>query len=231
VLQEKINVSVASEWGEIGFFNWLGNSDVINMIAGLGGKSLVTTYSSRRRWKGSSPVSISMKLKLEAETNAKYEVTDACSRLQGLALPSGGATDIGGGKWFLTPPGPSPISSKLPGETVSINIGSGWLRFSSIIVESVDVVYENRMSAGGPIGAEVTIKLSTYELLTKKSLVEAYNANMISEVGNKSATDMAPNAGTTYSTDITKTVLSLPTETPKLPTGGVSFSNAVVIPS
>jgi hypothetical protein len=207
VLQEKINVGVSSNWGEIGFFNMLGDNDALNLVAGLAGKSLVTSYSSRRRWKGSSPVTISMKLKLEAEINAKYEVTDACSRLQGLALPSGsGYKDPIGGQWFLTPPGPNPISPGLKGETVDINIGSGWLRFSSIIVESVDVVYENRMSAGGPIGAEVTLKISTYELLTKDALIKAYNANMVSEVGNQSATNVAPTlaerdsvmAGTSY---------------------------------
>ena len=195
VLQEKINISVASTWSDIGIFKAGSDNEFLSMAAGLGAKSLVNTFSSRRRWAGSSPISISMKLKFEAENNAKNEVTDLCAKLQGLALPSGGTSFLGG-QVFLTPPGPNPWGAGLSGERVSIDIGNKWLYFSNVIVDSVETEFENRMSAGGPIGALVTIKLSTYELVTKASLEAAYNASIIGGMNNISATSVTPTTNT-----------------------------------
>lgn len=190
-LQEKIQISVASQWKEIGIFNLLGDNEIIAIGAQrIFGSTQASTYSSRRRWAGSSPVSISMKLRLEAETDAKHDVTEACSKLQSLALPGGG-TFFGNDKLFLRPPGPDPTDNTL-GEVIDINIGNGWFHLKSIIVESVDVIFENRMSVGGPIGAEVIIKLSSYELLTKATLAEAYRAEAVGINENISATAVAP---------------------------------------
>lgn len=191
VLQEKINIHVESRWTEIGLFGAGSSNELLNVLTNAGGKSLVNTFSSRRRWAGSSPIGITMKLKFEAENNAKNEVTDVCSRLQGLALPSGGQNLLGG-KVFLTPPGPNPWGATLTGERVSIDIGNKWLYFDNVIVESVDTEFENRMSAGGPVGALVTIKLSTYELVTKADITKAYNANIVGGLINASAINVSP---------------------------------------
>jgi len=126
-----------------------------------------------------------MKLKFEAESNAKNEVTDLCTKLLGLTLPSGGKESLGG-KIFLTPPGPNPWGSVLVGERISIDIGNKWLYLSNIVVNDVTVEYENRMSAGGPIGALVTIDLSTYELMTKSDIDKAFNASIVGATNTSS---------------------------------------------
>lgn len=188
VLQEKIVIKVASKWEEIGLFQ-IGNNELLSLAFNKIGLSLVNTFSSRRRWTGSSPINISMKLKFEAEANTFNEVTKACAKLQGLALPSGGLNALGG-KLFLRPPGPNPWGTTDLGEKISIRIGQNWLSFDSVIVEDVTTEFENRMSIDGPIGALVTINLSTYELMTKESLETAYGASIFGNAINNIPTNV-----------------------------------------
>jgi len=139
-------------------------------------KSAITTALTRRKWSGSAPLKLSLKLKFEAINDIQSEVLQPCMILQQLTLPRGGIAGIG-----LVPPGPSPYkiggaSSQNwtdRGEHLSVDIG-GFLVLDSVIVENVQVKYENRMSSDGPIGADVTLTMSSYEMLTKEGLAKAY---------------------------------------------------------
>jgi len=91
-------------------------------------------------------------------------------------LPRGGL----GNTIALIPPGPNPYMYKQTGtglgsrgENVVIDIG-GFIRFRSVIVRSVKVTYENRMSAAGPIGADVELSIETWRMLTREELDKSY---------------------------------------------------------
>lgn len=182
-LQDKFSFSVSSDWTDSAPMTGLfaATSDLVQIGTG---HTLMNTLATRRKWRGSSPVSINMKLKFEAFSNVKSEVLDPCRKLQALALPSKGI-EAAGSQWFLVPPGPNPFflpgvggavgefTNFGPGDFITVTIGD-FVTFSNVIISSVDVVYESRMSVDGPVGAEVTVVFQTYEMLTKESLETAY---------------------------------------------------------
>lgn len=121
-LQENFEFGVTSEWNDIIGIPSLGGLtqgavDAVN----AGGKALTGTVAknmamTRRKWIGSSPLSISLKLRFRAYDDAQKEVVQAVHALQDMALPkeaesmnlqnvSGGRTNIIPG--FLIPPGPN----------------------------------------------------------------------------------------------------------------------------
>lgn len=184
-LQDKIKLSVGSNWDGIG--EVLGGVDkavdtavqaITTLVPGankFGPRSLFSTVSSRRKWAGSSPIGIELQLKFEAIKDIYSEVLQPCMALQQLVLPSKGGDKTGG--FFLVPPGPSPFNwgeSELFGDIIEVDIG-GFITLSRVIIKNVDVVYENRMSAIGPIGAVATVHLESYEMLTKEGVAEMYN--------------------------------------------------------
>ena len=196
-LQDKFSFNVTSDWTDSGSMSGLhaALSDAVQLVTGA---SLVNTMATRRKWRGSSPISLTMKLKFEAFENVKNEVIAPCAKLQSLVLPSGGY-DIGlgeGEKFALNPPGPNPFylekykdvgpGGTAPfkeGQVTSVTIGN-FLTFSSVIVSSVDVVFESRMGTDGPIGAEVTVVFQTYEMLTKDRLDAAYHGVLVETTEN-----------------------------------------------
>jgi len=177
-LQEKITFTCASNWDSIGlmFGGMTGFADTVFQMGT--GHSLQSTVASRRKWTGSDPVKISMKLKFEAIDDVDKEVLTPCRALQQLTLPRTGV--FGGAEsFFLIPPGPSPYKWKETdprGDFISINIGN-FMFFESVIVTNVEVVYDNRMSNVGPIGAHVNIQLETYQILTKEHLENVYSTS------------------------------------------------------
>ena len=105
-LQDKFSFNVTSEWSDSGAMSGLqaALSDAVQLVSGA---SLVSTMATRRKWRGSSPISMTMKLKFEAFTSVQNEVILPCAQLQALVLPSGGQTSklIGENeKFFLNPP-------------------------------------------------------------------------------------------------------------------------------
>jgi hypothetical protein len=157
------------------------------------GVSAIATVSKARKWAGSDPIKMTFKLKFEAVNDVYKEVLEPCMGLQSLTLPRGGFAGIG-----LVTPGPSPFTIPAPdasdrnkfasrGENISINIGD-FLGFQSVIVEDVTVVYENRMSAAGPIGASVDLTVTTWSMLTREQLQGAYKEKLsissIESIGN-----------------------------------------------
>lgn len=180
-LQEKFEFNVSSSWTDIAKIDL---PDVIKDVAQIAsGKVFAPTIATRRKWRGSSPINLTLKLKFEAINDVKKEVLTPCLELQRLVLPSGGTTT--GEKIMLTPPGPNPfyvdaLKNKYggkrfnQGENVSMDIGGGFIKFDQVIIQSVRVVYESRMAAEGPIGAEAVVEFQTYEMLTRERLDEAY---------------------------------------------------------
>jgi hypothetical protein len=175
-LQENVKMGVRSHWGSIaqGFG---GLNDFANEgLQFLAFRSIVSTVGTRRKWTGSDPVNISLKLRFEAFDNPKSDVVDACRVLQKLTLPRKG---LNSGGWFLVPPGPNPFAmqgitngDKL-GELTTIRVGQ-FLIFNRVIIDSVDVTFDPRMGVTGPIGATVILQFSTYEILTKDMLDDVY---------------------------------------------------------
>jgi hypothetical protein len=206
-LQDKFVFNVSSEW-----------VDVVSLGAGVvgdawqlaTGKTLASTLSTRRKWKGSSPVNLELKLKFEAIDDVRREVIQPCLYLQSLALPYGGGITEGvgeGEQFFLRPPGPNPFyiegiasNTNVPdwvksssiatkGQNISIDIGGGFVVFNSVIVSSVQITFESRMSAVGPVGATAVVQFQTYEMLTKEKILDAYNGVPITPKGTGGITD------------------------------------------
>jgi len=133
LLQEDISMRVESRWDPfiptaiLAKGNML--AQLISEVGGGGGgpKSLITKAASRRLWVGTTPMTLSLKLKFEAINDSFKDVVEPCRILQSLALPSESGEDAtatgvttayeSGGIGaalellpLLTPPGPSPFS-------------------------------------------------------------------------------------------------------------------------
>jgi len=190
-LQEKVMLRASSKWDGItddipGYNEFIKATDVAAQA--LAGRSTISTWSTRRKWAGSDPISITMKLKFEAFSDPYREVILPCVCLQGLTLPRNGVANA----MFLIPPGPNPFDLSNKGnaqternENIQLSIGS-FLKFNSIIVKDVSVTFENRMSAKGPIGAEVDMTIETYQMPTREDLFAAINSGTtsLSNIGN-----------------------------------------------
>ena len=189
-IQNQVELKVESKWGP---FMDLGGikEDVQSLFQLITRRALVTQWSSRRIWKGSSPMVMSIPIRFEAINDAEKEVVMACKKLQQLAAPRKGFSFSKGSVLdaFLVPPGPSPFSaeqilSKIGGENIEGHVSTGelttieigsFLIFEKVVVREVTVVFDNRMSVTGhPIGATATIVFETYEMLTKNDLDNAY---------------------------------------------------------
>jgi hypothetical protein len=134
LLQEDITMRVESRWDSFIPTTMLAKGNMLlqlvsEMKGTAGGpKSLVTKAASRRLWVGSTPMTLSLKLKFEAINDSFKDVVEPCRILQSLALPSEpgrrdvtpaevssaydqkGITGVIGLLPTLTPPGPSPFS-------------------------------------------------------------------------------------------------------------------------
>ena len=186
-LQDKIAFTGGTTWANIAqdIPQYQKVIDKVDSITqGVFGRTAKSAISTQRKWSGSSPIGINLKLKFEAVSNVDLEVLTPCKLLQALTLPRGGLEGFG-----LIPPGPNPYTLNQDekyarGENITINIGN-FIRFSSVIITSVKVTYENRMSADGPIGAEVDLGIETWRMLTREELDRAYNSDItITTSGN-----------------------------------------------
>lgn len=183
-LQDKIVLHAASEWqGIMSAFPGGAEAEGLIKMADTAtqvatGFSAISTVSTQRKWTGSNPITLNLRLKFEAINDVETEVLTPCRVLQGLTLPREGMKNnvIG-----LIPPGPSPFTlsqgEMARGEQITVNIGN-FIGFSSVIVKNVKVTYENRMSYSGPIGAEVDLTIETWRMLTRTELNSAYLQKM-----------------------------------------------------
>ena len=215
LLQSSISMSVDSMWEhflptQYSEFSWV--EDVVQ-IATKGNTSLVNKATMRRKWKGSTPMEMSLTLKFQAIIDAKADVIDPCKELQALALPSEGpskdkirgAGDIWGALPFLSPPGPTPFSTEdilnvnkdsvlnakrdamlrggRGGDLIFITLGN-FVTFENVIVKKVIVEYDPKFDfEGQPVSATVNILFDTYEMMTTEALDRAYTAKVLTEKG------------------------------------------------
>jgi len=181
LLNKPFSLSTSSNWD---VFNPVpsqlsGFTDAINAgttaLSG-GAYSAVSVYSTRRIWKGSDPLALSLDLNFYAVTNAYDEVLDPCIRLQRLSLPS-----YDGLVPFLKPPGPNPYSFDITrgqasgGDIIEVYVGS-LLYFGSVIVKRVSITFDGQYDQNGyPLKANVQIEFETFQIATKQDI-----SNMIS---------------------------------------------------
>jgi len=195
MLQEDITKRIESNWKPLEDLMPPGAKQNIEMgnviLQTLTKKSLVSAFTSRRIWSGTTPVELSLTLRFEAYYDEINEVTEPCVALQEMCLPDKGKEK----GWLgilplLEPPGPSPsdltdtpfnalastgVGQHLgKGDRILVQIGN-LLTFDSVIVHSVVVTEHNRMpESGKPVSATVMLNLQTYEILTKDKLRTAY---------------------------------------------------------
>jgi len=192
ILQEEITLGTESNWHSFIPSKYEPQSEW-QAIASAVGLSLITRWTSRRVWMGTEPISISMKLRFEADEDAYDEVVVPCLSLKKLCLPTQGpevkipvvgkaasviSTNV------LWPPGPNPlirggVAGWAGGENIEIQVGLGpkpFLYFESVIVKRVNVTYANRFTPEGyPVSASVDIQFQTYAVLTKDELDNVFS--------------------------------------------------------
>lgn len=195
VMQEKFKFSVTSEWEPfIPFGEGVGGM-ANEIVQAVSGRSLVTRFSSRRIWKGTSPIKFHFNLKFEAVEDAFIEVVAPCTAIAQMAMPSGGPKVNVGGLYsgqipLLVPPGPGPFRDKdkvavaikgfrglgVPanqGEYISCTVGERFV-FNNLIVHEPAIEYDSRLDKlGYPISAEISLELETYEIYTKQALSDS----------------------------------------------------------
>lgn len=212
-LQDKFSFNVSSDWTDVARMDG-GPLQDASMIAT--GKTFVSTMGTRRKWKGTSPIAMNIKLKFEAFNDVWKEVIEPCMNLQSLVCPGGPLFSFRDEDFFLSPPGPNPFyfpsmpgsqgntQNSTPraaifneGQVTSMEIGGGFINFDKVIIKSVDVTYESRMSKDGPVGAEAVVVFETYEMLTKKKLITSYGTRQaeIVEVGGRQVAGIPTPAG------------------------------------
>lgn len=195
ILQQEVSMRVSSEWET--FIPTGGITQLANALAQLTVKvSLQSRFTTRRIWKGTTPVEITLQFKFEAVDDSIRNVILPCQALMMMASPS----STGGVVPFLAPPGPSPysVSSDMTnwlgqnqgnalwstmkhvaehlnsGDSINIQVGE-FLSFSSVIIKDVNPVFATRMGVDGrPISAMCTVSFQTYEILTKDAIQGAF---------------------------------------------------------
>lgn len=181
VLQDKFSIKTGSRWQT--FIDAIRSNPIVEAgefgAQAFFGKSLQNAMMSRRIWRGTDPLTLSLHLKFEEEYSSKSEVVDPCRYLQQITLP-GESVDLGN---LLIPPGPSPfkigneqsVQLSQASDLISVYVGR-FLSFRNVIVKDVTTTYSNRYgSDGNPKSAEVEIVFETYEIVTKPRMDLIYS--------------------------------------------------------
>lgn len=171
ILQDSISIRTGSKWES--FIDVVRSSNIgsafelgAQLLAGV---SLQNAMTSRRIWRGTEPLSLTLNLRFEEEYDSKREVMEACEALQCMCLPGEGALGL------LIPPGPSPfINDKVQignqQELIAVYVGKV-LSFTNVIIKDVQVEYQNKMGTDGLFkAAKVSVVFETYEIVTKNRL-------------------------------------------------------------
>ena len=213
-LQDNFEFDVNSDWGALisspsdmlkGLAKGISDTQAL-VTKALSGKTLKNVAMTHRKWEGSSPLSINLRLKFRAYDNAKIEVLQACQALQAMVLPSEMGIKLPNNSplpGFLVPPGPGEtyISSKFEknyklfgnnfsafsrNDNISLKMFGGKFFLDMCIVKSASVSFDPKMTKDGPVAAEVNIKLESYEMLTKEKLGKIYEGSGYINEGLKS---------------------------------------------
>jgi hypothetical protein len=200
-LQEDIMLKVNSQWSPLVPSSILSGVDTLAQTITLGGTSIITKATSRRMWRGSSPMRLSLKTRFEAVFDPVVEVVQPLRLLCSMALPAESKTEfLNKGLPFLNPPGPSPFlidlekenrSAKLKesakifnsfqgGDRIQIDIGEFLTFFNVIVTEVTPVVPLRFDSSGNPISATINVLFETYEMMTVESFQKSFKNNAVS---------------------------------------------------
>lgn len=172
-LQEKLVLRITSDWEPI--INKQVSNLVESILQASTGRSAASEITSRRIWRGTTPLKLDILLKFEAVVDAYREVTEPARKLQQLAAPTKGDNVLRGDVKIplLEPPGPSPFREiGRDSEQINIRIGPKWF-FSNVILREVAVEYSTEVTPDGdPISAEARLEFETYEIITKEKIKE-----------------------------------------------------------
>lgn len=208
LMQDDIQFTIESQWESINSLlqnnQYAQLGEALAQILTNGNVSFVNKNTSRRYWRGSSPIEIPLTLRFEARNDPQAEVIDACLMLQQMAAP----TDAKFG--FYAPPGPAcfgaadlssntktaseSLSSIQSGsDRISISIGSKFMLFDNVIISRVGVKLFNQFGVDGkPMSAEVTLVFQTYDIPSKAMLAAIYAHRQYTE--NQSIAESASKA-------------------------------------
>ena len=117
-IQEDITLKVESRWEPFIPTSILASANLIVQATTAGARSVITRATTRRMWMGTSPMSLSLRLKFEAIADPFTEVVEQCRLLQAMACPSEPASaqgDFGGVYDSLKRGQFKEAASKLPG--------------------------------------------------------------------------------------------------------------------
>ncbi len=210
IIQDPIMLGVESVWEPFIPTEVYGPADTLIQTLTASKWSLVTKATSRRKWKGSTPLEISLPLKFHAVDDPFLEVVEPCRILQSLALPSEGKdaqnlrnlSDAKKAIPFLAPPGPTPFTSEdllnrslskinktkeekilrglRGGDLIVVKFGR-FLTLFNVILKSARVEFHPRFDVrGNPISATANLVFESYEILTSESLAASYTKGSLS---------------------------------------------------
>ncbi|MDD4987166.1 MAG: hypothetical protein PHQ43_15620 [Dehalococcoidales bacterium] len=175
-LQGPIEMSIESKWEPI--MDGIPGGELTRIVdmasQALSKKTLQMAVTSRRIWRGTTPLSIRVPMVFAAETDAQVDVVEPIKALQQMASPG----DPSNGKGFLQPPGPSAFEPWVHGDNITIQIGR-FLIFSKVIIQKVENIYSSRMSQqprGKPVFGTAVVTFETYTIVTKEVLDDAYDS-------------------------------------------------------
>lgn len=193
-MQEQITTATESSWSPLAASSYLSTFKELSQL--LTGRSLVSKYTSRNFWSGTTPMNFTLNLKFQAINDTEQEVLYPIIELQRMSLPFSGhgedATSAGEffANTFLAAPGPDPytiggksirgrlgLGGYFPAiyEDITVKIGK-LLTLRKVVVKSIQIQTPPKFTqSGAPIEANATIQFQTFEIQTKESLDGIYN--------------------------------------------------------
>jgi hypothetical protein len=170
-MQESIDMAIESRWepiydgtraGDLG--KWAEN------LAQVAGRSLQLAVTSRRIWRGTTPLQLKVKMIFMADYDANVDVITPIRTLQKMAAPDDPTRGL------LVSPGPSAFWDMV-GDNIKIQIGN-ILSFKKVVIHRIETSFSTRLSAeqpGKPIAGSAIVYFETYEIVTKQVLDHAYS--------------------------------------------------------
>ena len=200
-MQEQISTRTEATWQPLAASSFLGGLGGLAQI--LTGRTLVSRFTSRQTWSGTSPLDFSLNLKFEAINDVYREVLHPIIELQRMSLPFSGhgvkSENLEGMDFladlFLAPPGPDPfviagksvresipfLKNKLPQgeiyENITVRVGT-LLEFQKVIVKDIQIQIQPKFDRNGiPVEAFAMVHFQTFEIVTKETLDNIYKNN------------------------------------------------------
>jgi hypothetical protein len=194
-LQEDILLKVESQWSPVLPSGMLTSVDQAVQLLSAGNLSIISRATSRRMWRGSSPMRLNLKMRFEAVYDSMVEVVKPIELLGSLVLPIETIKTSKLGFPFLGPPGPAATNFRLTklannsltqkvdraynalegGDQIQIQLGR-FLAFTDVIVREVSFVIPIKFDRNNnPVSATINVNFETYEMMT----VEGFKGSFI----------------------------------------------------